>query len=183
MRTMLSTSCVIHEVHGTDRQLHRPHLTWQAVTVHSDRMVPGLFICCRRERSWGVQIALHRERQPSLLWSVCTCVLTSSVATVYARGKLKSVYGFYLLMTSLCCLSVSAGDLSSSACSYRPGSWFTAALNGAVMSWPYSTSSVTQGPCSAWLPDSCPLLQRQRMRQPYIIGQLWGGDKQSQQNQ
>lgn len=34
---------------------------------------------------------------------------------------------------------------------------------------PWCTSSVTRGPCSAWLGDSCPLLQQEMMKQPYII--------------
>lgn len=68
MRALPST-CATHQARGTDRQLHCPHLTWQAVTARSDRSVPGLFICCRWERSWVGQIALHTERQPSLLWS------------------------------------------------------------------------------------------------------------------
>lgn len=62
-----------------------------------------------------------------------SCIRQEKLYCIYAGGKLKSVYGFYSLMTSLCCLSVSAGDLSSSACSHRPGSWFTAALSGVVM--------------------------------------------------
>lgn len=84
---------------------------------------------------------------------------------------------------------MSAGDLSSSvgtraltgqqageclSCSF----WFTTAPGGVVMNGaqraalPRCTSRVTEGPCSGWPPDSCPSLQWQRMKQPYIIGQL-----------
>lgn len=197
MRTVLSTSWVIHQVYGTDRQLHRPHLAWQVVTVHSDRSVPGLFTCCWWERS--------RERKlPRTDWDshrsfeVCVYACAHSPASSLAarrtaRGKLKSVYGFYLLMASRCCVSsvnkclrfiklmFFAGQQAGAHLSRSPS--FAPALFGAAMSCLDSGSGVTQGPCCVWLPDSCPLLQRQTMKQPYIIGQQWGGDRQSHQNQ
>lgn len=104
MGTRLWASFVIHHVYWMDRQIHCPHLTRQAVVVHSGRLVPGLFICCWWERSCGAQIAVHRERQPSLLWSVCTCVLTTSFATAkmswmyLCQGK-KSYLRMDLLLT------------------------------------------------------------------------------------
>lgn len=150
MRALPST-CATHQARGTDRQLHCPHLTWQAVTARSDRSVPGLFICCRWERSWVGQIALHTERQPSLLWSAsnrvraqprCVACHRKSCAFFFSLpGEKSNVFcGFYLLMTSLCC-QLSGNErrrfiqLSAKWCSRRSKSrWvFTATLSGIVM--------------------------------------------------
>lgn len=187
---------------GQTRQLHCPHLTWQAVTVRSDRLVPGLFICCWWERSWGEQIAFAQGETAitalkceHLCVYVCVRRLTSSLATgrtsctYLCQGKIKICVWILFIDDKFMLFVVRprrAGDLSSSlgsrvltgqqageclSCSL-PGShrlsaemWCTG-LQG--LPCPCCTSSVTQRPCSAWLPDSCPLLQKQ----PYIIGQL-----------
>lgn len=135
MRALPST-CATHQAPGTDRQLHCPHLTWQAVTVRSDRSVPGLFICCRWERSWVGQIALHTERQPSLLWSVSNRVRAQPRCIACHRTSCRSFFFFFFcrVRNQTCfagfiywwqvyvvsCLAMSTGDLSSSARSGVP---------------------------------------------------------------
>lgn len=155
MRALPSTRAT-HQARGTDRQLHCPHLTWQAVTVRSDRSVPGLFICCRWERSWVGQIALHTERDSHHCFEVWATVCVHSLAASLATGQVARFFfclffflpgeksnvfcGFYLLMTSLCC-QLSGNErrrfiqLSAKWCSHRSTSrWvFTAALSGMVM--------------------------------------------------
>lgn len=65
----------------------------------------------------------------------------------------------------------------------RPASLPRSPLLMLVLSWVvrscrYSASSIRRGPYSVWLLDSCRLLRWQRMKQSYIMGQLWGGDRQ-----
>lgn len=121
------------------------------------------------ERDLGSANCLARtETAIAALKCVCTRVRIAPLhhsrhagrlVRIYARGKLKSVYGFYLLMASWCCVSSvnkcwrfiklmffasqqAGAHLSCSAS-------FALALFGAAVSCLDSSSGVTQGPCCA----------------------------------
>lgn len=143
---------------------------------------------------------LCTERQPSLLWSlsisVCVyvhvrvCSFTQSLAmsrtscTYLCQGKLKICVWILLINAKFMMLVVRRWEVEvmfiqiSKQVKVSCTLWFTPTLGGVVMygaqraPCPCCASSVTRGPCSAWLCDSCPLLQQQTMKQPYIIGQL-----------
>lgn len=98
--TILS-NCTTHQVCGTDGQLYCPHLTWQAVTVRSDRLAPGLFICCRWERSWGEQIAFaQRETAITALKceQLCVYLCVQSLTSSLAMGMISCTYDENLCM-------------------------------------------------------------------------------------
>lgn len=153
---LIHTHSLYHSMgRGTDRHLHCPHLTWQVVTVRSDQSVPALFICCLWERSCGAQIAFAQRDSHHCfeVWaSVCVHELAvgTTNCTYLCQGKIKSVHGFYLLMTSLC-LSLSESERrrfvefsrrlcccrSTSRCECGPLSG-SGDLSGFVMYWAQS---------------------------------------------
>lgn len=79
----------------TDRQLHCPRLTWQTAAVHSDHLVPGLFICYQWERSWGEQIAFAQRDSHRCfeVWaSMCVCVCVRSLTRSLALSRTSCTY-------------------------------------------------------------------------------------------